>query len=205
MSVKAFYKNRCKVDGYQNQCKNCSRVSQEAHKLAHPEQVKVGQRRRRAAHIEQYRASTNAWYHRNRERRSETISFWQAKNAEKTRGYSKKYRLTHAEKVRLSGKAYYAAHSDKVIAKVKRQRARKANALINDFTAQQWKDMQAAYDYRCVYCHKRCKGKLTQDHLTPLSKGGNHTASNIIPACRQCNAKKCTGPVLVPVQPVLFL
>ncbi len=24
---------------------------------------------------------------------------------------------------------------------------------------------------------------LTQDHITPLSEGGNHTLSNIVPAC----------------------
>ena len=47
--------------------------------------------------------------------------------------------------------------------------------------------------------------RLEMDHITPLSKGGDHTASNIVPCCRSCNAKKGTGPVLKPVQPMLLL
>jgi 5-methylcytosine-specific restriction endonuclease McrA len=76
---------------------------------------------------------------------------------------------------------------------------------VRDFTAAQWKEMQEAYDHRCAYCGKRCKGKLTQDHITPLSQGGLHTASNIIPACSSCNNRKHTGPPLKPVQPMLLL
>jgi 5-methylcytosine-specific restriction endonuclease McrA len=64
--------------------------------------------------------------------------------------------------------------------------------------------MQTHYDHRCVYCGKRAKGHLTQDHLTPLAKGGNHTKNNIVPACRKCNAIKGTRGPLVPVQPLLL-
>jgi hypothetical protein len=85
-----------------------------------------------------------------------------------------------------------------------RRRAHKRHVPINDFTAAQWKEMQAIYDHRCVYCGKRAKGHLTQDHLTPLSKGGSHTAINILPACRRCNSQKRAGAVLRPVQPLLL-
>ena len=84
------------------------------------------------------------------------------------------------------------------------RRARKAGAAVNDFTHMQWVEMQRAYDHRCVYCGKRAKGHLTQDHITPLSRGGNHTVSNIVPACRECNCKKHTGEILSPVQPLLL-
>mgnify|MGYP001617551454 CR=1 FL=1 len=85
-----------------------------------------------------------------------------------------------------------------------RRRARKAYAPINDLSAAQWREIQAAYAHRCAYCGKRAKGHLTQDHITPLIKGGNHTASNVLPACRSCNARKWTGPSPVPVQPLLL-
>ena len=42
------------------------------------------------------------------------------------------------------------------------------------------------------------------DHLTPLSKGGSHTVSNIVPACRPCNSRKGVKEVLRPVQPLLI-
>jgi 5-methylcytosine-specific restriction endonuclease McrA len=74
---------------------------------------------------------------------------------------------------------------------------------MNDFTEAEWQAMKAHYNHRCAYCGKRQK-RLTQDHITPLSKGGSHTATNIVPACRSCNARKGTRPPLRPVQPLLF-
>ena len=32
--------------------------------------------------------------------------------------------------------------------------------------------------------------RLTQDHVIPLSKGGQHIKENIVPACPSCNSKK---------------
>jgi 5-methylcytosine-specific restriction endonuclease McrA len=64
--------------------------------------------------------------------------------------------------------------------------------------------MQEHYDHCCAYCGTRAKGHLTQDHLTPLSAGGSHTVSNVIPACRSCNSRKGTGAPLQPVQPLLL-
>lgn len=89
------------------------------------------------------------------------------------------------------------------VAKDQRRRAAKRGAERNDFTAAQWLAMKKHYDYRCVYCQKKTIA-LTQDHLTPLSKGGSHTASNIVPACHSCNSRKHTGDVLCPVQPLLL-
>ena len=108
--------------------------------------------------------------------------------------------------------AYYRAYHQKNSLRFKplyrqskaRRRAHKYAAPINDFTAAQWREMQDVWDHRCTYCGKRAKGHLTQDHLTPLSKGGNHTASNVVPACKSCNSKKHTGPPLKPVQPLLL-
>jgi 5-methylcytosine-specific restriction endonuclease McrA len=73
----------------------------------------------------------------------------------------------------------------------------------NDLTIQQWEEIKAAFGYRCAYCG--CKSKrLTKDHITPISKGGAHTASNIVPACSLCNSKKHAGAPLIPVQPLLL-
>ena len=70
-----------------------------------------------------------------------------------------------------------------------RWRARKRGATISDFTHNQWLRILAAYNGLCAYCGKKFK-ELTQDHVIPLSKGGNHTASNIVPACTPCNSRK---------------
>lgn len=85
-----------------------------------------------------------------------------------------------------------------------RRRARKNLAVINDLTVKQWEAIKASYGYRCIYCGKKTIA-LTQDRITPISKGGDHTVSNIVPACRPCNARKYIGAPLRPIQPLLLV
>lgn len=74
-----------------------------------------------------------------------------------------------------------------------RYRANKRGALVNDLTSVQWEHIKQRWHYRCAYCG--CTpARLTQDHVIPLSRGGNHTAANIVPACQPCNSSKHDGP-----------
>ena len=60
---------------------------------------------------------------------------------------------------------------------------------VHDFTHKQWLHLIAHWDYTCAYCDKR-GGTLEREHVISLSKGGEHTLSNIVPACGTCNRKK---------------
>ena len=43
----------------------------------------------------------------------------------------------------------------------------------------------------CLYCGERFMSRdLTRDHVTPLSKGGNDSWTNVVTACRRCNNHK---------------
>jgi 5-methylcytosine-specific restriction endonuclease McrA len=55
-------------------------------------------------------------------------------------------------------------------------------------TAEEWLEILEINHHRCYYC--KAKTKLTIDHVIPLSKGGEHTKENIVPACPTCNFKK---------------
>lgn len=63
------------------------------------------------------------------------------------------------------------------------------NSLI---CSEEWAELLAKYEYKCVYCGVFFSDELcaTQDHIIPISKGGNHTKDNIVPACLSCNCKK---------------
>ena len=58
-----------------------------------------------------------------------------------------------------------------------------------DLTKDQWAETIAYFDGRCGYCGVKPES-MEQDHIVPLSKGGQHTASNVVPACRPCNRRK---------------
>lgn len=43
----------------------------------------------------------------------------------------------------------------------------------------------------CHYCGASTpKKRRTADHVTPLSRGGPHSVSNLVMACQACNATK---------------
>jgi 5-methylcytosine-specific restriction endonuclease McrA len=72
-----------------------------------------------------------------------------------------------------------------------RQRAKRKGAILATeklLTAAEWKVIVLAAKGRCYYCQE--KAKLTLDHVIPLSKGGQHTKTNVVPACAPCNSKK---------------
>jgi 5-methylcytosine-specific restriction endonuclease McrA len=107
-------------------------------------------------------------------------------------------------KIYAATAAWYAAHPEVIQTKNANRDARMKGAPIRDLTRAEWEAIKAAYDYRCVYCGIRPK-RLTMDHIVPLSKGGSHTKSNIVPACKSCNSRKGAGEILVPIQMLLLL
>lgn len=62
------------------------------------------------------------------------------------------------------------------------------NATAEQIKPAEWHDIVKAYRGCCYYCGT--KAKMTMEHMTPLSKGGNHTKENIVPACMPCNRQK---------------
>jgi 5-methylcytosine-specific restriction endonuclease McrA len=117
-----------------------------------------------------------ARYAANREHVNAIVMRWRDANRDHFLGYLR---------------SYHAANPEIGRAKEERRRARKAGAAVNDFTAAQWKEAVALQGGRCSYCWARGV-KLVQEHITPLSRGGDHTALNITPSCEPCNRAKYT-------------
>lgn len=46
-------------------------------------------------------------------------------------------------------------------------------------------------EYMCVYCGRR-SGRLTLDHVVPVSRGGSSVLENLVTACVACNSAKAT-------------
>ena len=163
-------------------------------RLAH----RLYSRNYRIAHPEKIKATKKRYTVKNREK----ILAYQ-------RAYARRWRVENPEKQKVRHRRDYLQakrhNPEKVREYFRRWKARKRGTAISDFTVAQWQAMQEAYGHRCVYCGKRRKGKLTKDHITPVSKGGNDTMSNIVPACKQCNSRKQAGPILKPVQPLLLV
>jgi 5-methylcytosine-specific restriction endonuclease McrA len=43
----------------------------------------------------------------------------------------------------------------------------------------------------CCFCGRFCRGEsATMDHIVPVSKGGQHSWTNVVCACKRCNNRK---------------
>jgi hypothetical protein len=67
-------------------------------------------------------------------------------------------------------------------------RAERIRTNGGSFTKQEWNDLLAKYNYRCVRCGN--KRHISADHVIPVSLGGSSNIDNIQPLCRRCNSSK---------------
>lgn len=125
------------------------------------------------------KAYNKEWRKTHKEWLSNYVRKWKQNNPDKKRAlyeYKQQWRKTHPQNEQTT------------------QQRRKANlykAKINDLTPKQWIELVIKYNSCCAYCGKLLPlNQLTQDHIIPLSRGGNHTKSNIVPACISCNCRK---------------
>ena len=72
------------------------------------------------------------------------------------------------------------------------KRRTRESKILNTLTSKEWLDILQEYNYKCAYCgcELNSSNPPERDHIVPISKGGNNTKENIVPACRSCNARK---------------
>lgn len=75
------------------------------------------------------------------------------------------------------------------------RRQRRLDRVVHDLTDAQWAALAAAWG-GCAYCGATGVA-LQRDCVLPIAHGGRYTVTNVVPACRSCNASKCSAEVTV--------
>ena len=71
------------------------------------------------------------------------------------------------------------------------KRRERGERSYSGLTQSRWKDLLREFDHRCAYCSTPLVPDQThRDHFVPFAKGGADDASNIVPACIECNKAK---------------
>ena len=145
-----------------NRCKPCHAAVTREWRIANPEKWKIQKARNRKRHPERGR--------RNDLRQRQA-------NLEKYRARERAYNAS--EHGRATRRAWY-----KTPLGVETNRR---NALTHMYGREAVAWWTSLVDPVCSYCDDPA---TTIDHVIPVSKGGTHDLSNLVPACRPCNASK---------------
>ena len=174
--------------------------------IAHKAQQRARQKAQRAADPEKRRIYEKLHYQAHKEQISIIHKRYYAKNRDRL--LAKARELDNAKRREQGIPPRYVCppeeRSERQKAAKRAHRSARQHAPRNDLTHAQWLEIQSAQNHRCAYCGRMARGHLTQDHITPLSKGGSHTLSNVIGACQSCNSAKGARAPLSPVQPLLL-
>lgn len=203
--IDEFYKDKTKNDGRCSWCKQCRRKYREKHR-------------------EYYLAYNKQYRKKNPQKCIDSSKKWREEHIDRILEANRKYYQDHKEQVLERLREYYKEHKsyilkrsnkyDKSYSKTEKGKASKSRNqfkrrsrlrdCLNDFTAEQWKQIKKSQNYTCQHCGlQEPEIKLEVDHIIPVSKGGHHTASNIQGLCKSCNCKKGNRTDLI-IQDMVF-
>jgi 5-methylcytosine-specific restriction endonuclease McrA len=114
---------------------------------------------------------------------------WYKKNAEHKKAKSKERYKAHSQSMRSQSRLWRTSNPDKRKAQRLRRRARAA-AIYTLIPVDSKVILQRLSLTSGMCCWCSSEKATTIDHFLPLSKGGTHVPSNLLPACNQCNGRK---------------
>lgn len=184
-SISEFNKQTIGKYGVRSHCKECRKNKYESEK----EQI--------LKRVKNYRDN-------NRELIADRKKKFAKDNREKIAEYKKQYQTKNKIKISIKKKQYHQNNKSKILEyhnnyrKTENGRAvvnnlnmkRRQRERCGDVTAQQLLMLQQNAN-NCYWCNKSLKNKKVHiDHYVPLSKGGEHTLSNLVVSCDKCNLSK---------------
>ena len=177
-----FYKHRQK---HGIRCIECLNKQSRDYKLKNKEKVTIAHKK---------------YYLENKKEKKE----YAEKNKEKIATRQKKYREDNKESIRESMRKYHLENKEYLLQKKKEYlktpigKACHKNKEYNRRTIKKDGDVKTEQLLKlqqnakvCYWCGVNLKNiKVHIDHYVPLSKGGQHTMSNLVVSCSICNQKK---------------
>lgn len=209
-STDNYRKNKRGYLGLSARCKGCDRKYRIENKARIAEakrdwearnRERVRKRKREYAekHREYLRKYRAEYYQKNkngkiRDYRSENREYilhqrseYRERNRHLLRDKAKRYYREKGDEIKARKKEYVKSNLDKYRRYAQERKARLAG-LDTGLSEEDWESCKKDFSHKCAYCGK--EKKLSQEHFIPLSKGGEYTHNNIIPACKSCNSSK---------------
>lgn len=186
------------VLGRDSRCRACKRVANKRVREKHGHKYAAQKKARYLLELDTQRAVAREWYSAHKD--DPEI---RARRRVRSREHSARQRAEKPEAVRAQKRAWRKANPEKMRIEWAKKRLRTL-AVPSDLTEDQWLVILEVHDHRCAYCLRKLPSP-TKDHVIAVTRGGNDTADNVVPACHSCNSRKHNRPVFTMVNtPIRF-
>lgn len=189
---------------YRTDCKPCFRAAKNGRYERDPERARAIARK--SYHRPEGGATKGlVTKRRNREAKPELyatiLERYVTKHEARLRARRKELHAANREEQNRKSRAWYYANRDRALETALRwkernpERARvlveatrvKRLAAFSSLTTHEWREIWLRFGGRCAYCDAPA---TELEHVVPLARGGDHTAENVVPACKPCNRSK---------------
>lgn len=170
-------------------CKKCGRDRKHHGKGMCASCYQTDYRNKSPERIERHARINRNYRKKNKERVRKRDKDRNKKRESYRKNYNREYYQKNKEKLKKYQRDYRKNNLEMIHAHYSRKMARKRGDSNASITGKEWIGILEKHDHRCYYCgHKH--DSLEQEHKTPLSRGGKHVVSNVVPACFKCNREK---------------
>jgi len=170
-------------NGLDSRCKLCSAKQRKQWYADNREYNKQYYARNRESSL----ASSKQWRKDNPLLSKQYGKQWYIDNKELTAQRAKKWGEDNPDSRSVSKRKWIKNNHDKVNILTQGRRARKRE-LPSTLTTEQWETIKQYFNDKCAYCGE--SKPLTVEHFVPVSKLGELSTNNILPACSSCNSSK---------------
>jgi len=159
-------------------CETCERIAVSAWHTANPEKVKAAGKKYRDRYPERVKEQGRRREAKRRQKYPEHIRLANKAAFDKNRA-----------KFYVTQRLYAKNNPDIIRAANAAYRARKRTA-VGTLTAVEFTAILERQKHRCHWCGDSIKAGSQIDHVTPLVRGGEHSAANVVGSCGLCNRRK---------------
>lgn len=200
-----FNKDKTGKYGVKSYCKKCEKQYKKEYNEQYKDKRKEYDKERYKRKKEDFKKYNKQYREENKEYCKEYRKQYYEEHKEKLKEDAKEYYENNKENILKRNKQYYENHKEKLFEKYKKyreenpyinfnsqgkRRSREENQG-NGITKEQWFEMMEFFDWRCAYSGIQLnKNNRTIDHITPLSKDGEHEIWNCVPCYDSYNFSK---------------
>lgn len=174
-------------DGLRSYCKRCVKEQGSIYYRKNKDIINEKAKTYRSKHKEAIHKRGKLYYEGNRETIINKHMDWYEKNKMTFTEYHKKWYEENKANVSSKAKSYREHNKEKCKVFLQRYKAKKL-LLPSTLTVEQWEKIKLDFNNRCAYCGSN--KQLAQEHFVAVSKGGEYSHNNIVPACKSCNSSK---------------